>query len=91
MRLKRVCGPRRKSRVHTEVKDKGPERIMPGAGLGRRRGVARRRRGGQVRGVARYGVGPGRGVVRWRGCGHAEEGFEKSQPHGDGLHHIFFF
>lgn len=68
----------------TEVKDKGQEGIMPGAGLGWRRGVARRRRRGQVRGVARW-----RGVVRWSGCGQAE-GFEKSQPHGDGLHHIVF-
>lgn len=31
------------------------------------------------------------GVVRWSGCGQAEEGFKKSQPHGDGLHHIFLF
>lgn len=43
----------------TEVKDKGQEGIMPGAGLGWRRGVARRRRRGQVR------VGPGGGV--WSG------------------------
>lgn len=33
----------------------------------------------------------GGGVVRWSGCGQAEEGFKKSQPHGDGLHHIFLF
>lgn len=30
-----------------------------------------------MRGGARW-----RGVVRWSGCGQAEEGFEKSQPHG---------
>lgn len=57
----------------TEVKDKGQEGIMPGAGLGWRRGVAR---GG---GVARRGVGLGGGV--WSGGGGVTRQKKASKSH----------
>lgn len=39
----------------------------------------------------RGGIVHGAGFSRRKRCGQAEEGFKKSQAHGGGFHHIFFF